>query len=161
MTASVPASSAFPDPPFLDGCRVLIIESDQDVVTGLTHALMDNGAEVIGPLTHYRDALSQVRCDGVEVAVLDIDLDRRDGIRIADDLLRQAVPFVVVTADPGARLPRRFARVSVRHKPIEEQAVIREVARLYRTAARAVPQGDPVIPCARSERIPPSPAATA
>ena len=116
--------------PSLEGCRVLVVEDDYLIAHELAHHLMDQGAEVIGPLGTFDDALAQVRHDGFDIAVLDINLHGEQAFPIADELRRQGVPFVWATAYAPGDIPDRFAGVPVWEKPYDERALVGDVQRL-------------------------------
>ena len=116
--------------PPLEGCRVLVVEDDYLIADELSHCLMDQGAEVIGPLGQFDDALRQVRHDGFDIAVLDINLHGEKAFPIADELQRQGVPFVWATAYGAREIPDRFAAVPLWEKPYDERALTEDVRRL-------------------------------
>ena len=116
--------------PSLDGCRVLVVEDDDLIANELSHHLMDQGAEVIGPLGQFDDALGQVRHDGFDIAVLDINLHGEQSFPIADELRRQGVPFVWASAYGPRDIPGRFAGVPLWEKPYDERVLVEDVLRL-------------------------------
>lgn len=117
----------------LDGCRVLIVEDEYFIADELSHKLMDYGAEVIGPLGRFDEALNQAKHDGFEAAVLDINLRGQQSFPVADELLRQGVPFVFATAYDATDIPARFAKVPLWRKPYDEQAIIKDLTDLCKS----------------------------
>lgn len=126
----------------LAGYRILVIEDEYFIARELEMLLQTKGAEVIGPFGNVDQAMEQVKCDGFEVAVLDINLQGAEGYPVADELKRQGVPFVFASAYNEDRIPLRFADVHLWQKPYNELALVEDIRRLcegYQTISSAQP----------------------
>jgi DNA-binding NtrC family response regulator len=119
-----------PDHDALHGYRVLIIEDEYYIAEALKQVLQGGGAEVIGPLADFPQAMARVKCDGFEVAILDVDLRGSSAIPIADELVSRGVPFVFATGYSAAQIPSRFVDVTIWEKPFAEQRVINDIRRI-------------------------------
>lgn len=120
----------------LSGCRVLIVEDDYFLATDLEAALNSEGASIIGPIGHLDDAVRRAADDGFDLAILDINLHDEMAYPIADELVRQRIPFVFCTGYDPIVIPQRFTDVKVWQKPFDASEIAEHVARLYRTRAR-------------------------
>ena len=120
----------------LAGCRVLVIEDEYFIADELNRALVEHGADVIGPIADLETALNQVRHGGFEVAIVDLNLWNEMAYAVADELQRQDVPFVFATGNDQSMIPPRFAAVKRWEKPFDERHLVADVERLC-SAARA------------------------
>lgn len=130
----------------LAGCRILVVEDEYFIARELEALLQAKGAEVVGPIGNLDLALNQVKRDGFEVAVVDINLQGTEGYPIADALKLQGVPFVFASAYSEDRIPTRFADVHLWQKPYSELALVEDIRRLceglrsdHQTASPALP----------------------
>ena len=112
----------------LAGCRVPVIEDEYFIADDLNRALTDQGAQVIGPIGEMQAALQQVRQDGFEVAVLDLNLRDEMAFSVADELRRLGVAFVFATGYEQADIPARFANVNRWEKPFDQDQLVADVA---------------------------------
>lgn len=114
----------------LTGYRVLVVEDEYFLAADLDHALSAAGAKVIGPLGRLDDALAQVRNDGFDLAVLDINLGGGLAYEVADALAAQSIPFVLATAYSPSEIPERYMGHCFLEKPYQPHSVIRALAGL-------------------------------
>lgn len=120
----------------LAGCRVLVIEDEYFIADDMSRAFVERGADVVGPIGDLQSALNQVRLEGFEVAVVDLNLRNEMAYAVADELQRQDIPFVFATGYNQSMIPARFADVKRWEKPFDEGQLIADVERLC-FAARA------------------------
>ncbi|TZF89867.1 response regulator [Lysobacter lacus] len=115
----------------IEGLKVLLVEDEYVLALGLTDALADLGAVVIGPVATVEDALALVeRMPEIDAAVLDVNLGREVVYPVADSLAARGIPFLFATANERADLPERFAHVPVCAKPFHVEAFRDAVAAL-------------------------------
>jgi CheY-like chemotaxis protein len=104
--------------------RVLVVEDDEDVREALTTFLEGEG-HLVTEAAHGADALTRLRGpDEICLIVLDLWMPVMDGwqFRAAQkkDPALAAVPVVVITADPSAKLRARdFGEAGWMTKPID------------------------------------------
>lgn len=90
----------------LAGKRVLVVEDEFLISRMVAEALLEAEAVVIGPAATQEAALDLARREQIDVAVIDVNLRGVRSDKIAEELHRRAIPFVVATgygeADLGA-----------------------------------------------------------
>jgi DNA-binding response OmpR family regulator len=116
----------------LAGCRVLIIEDEYFLASELEAVLKAQGANIVGPLGDFDDALRQAARDHFDVAIVDINLHGEMAFPIADELIRQRIPFVFFTGYDAGVIPDRFADVQLWQKPVDPSEVSQHIGQLYR-----------------------------
>jgi DNA-binding NtrC family response regulator len=124
----------------LTGCRVLIIEDEYYIATDLAGALTDYGATVIGPVSELSEAMAQVRREGFDVAMLDINLRGNLAYSVADELLRLRIPFGFATGYSAELIPDRFGDVKSWEKPYALQEIINDLKELC-GSSKSQPKG--------------------
>src|SRR5690606_23440639 len=108
----------------LDGKRILIVEDEAIRALDLADAAAESGAMVVGPCTRLAAALLSAE-QGVDGAVLDVDLAGEAVFPLADRLALAAVPFVFQTGRADqAELVRRYAGAPVCIKPVAAEEVL-------------------------------------
>ena len=107
-----------------------MIEDEYFIAKELEALLQSRGANVVGPIGNMDDAIAQVRRDGFEVAVIDINLQGIECYVVADELKRHDVPFIFASAYSEDRIPERFDNVHLWQKPYNESALVEDVRRL-------------------------------
>lgn len=77
----------------LDGVRVLVVEDEAMVAMLVEDLLEDLGCTVIGPASNVAEALAIIsREDGIDVALLDVDLAGKPSLPVADVLADRGIP---------------------------------------------------------------------
>jgi two-component SAPR family response regulator len=85
--------------------------------------LTEFGFTVVGPFSRTGEATAAATDEGVDAAVLDINLDGEMVYSLADLLSARGIPFVFVTGYGSESIDGRFAHVPVLQKPIERQVL--------------------------------------
>ena len=111
-------------------CRVLIVEGEYFLADDLKKALQSEGAEIIGPISELPEAIIQVDQDGLDAAVIDINLHDQAAYPVADKLTEQSIPFVFATGYSQHILPDRFWEVKRFEKPYDVSAIAKHVVEL-------------------------------
>lgn len=84
----------------LEGRRVLIVEDEYLIAMEVKRWLQRAGAEVVGPVPTVQRALDLIEDDGLDAAVLDLNLGGSMTARpIADRLSTLGVPHLFATGD--------------------------------------------------------------
>lgn len=115
----------------LSGRRILVVEDDFYLASDAARALRSAGAEIVGPIPRSAMALDILARDGIQAAVVDINLGG-DGpsFELADALKRHGVPFVFVTGYDQVVIPERLCDVVTVQKPADMKAVVQAVVGL-------------------------------
>lgn len=121
----------------LPGRRVLVVEDNPVIAFDIDDALRENGVEVVGPAHDIESGLALLREDGLDGAVLDIDIGGRPVWPIARELKSDGVPFVFVSGDCDRGLPDDFTGAVCLRKPAQTEAILSTVAAVMRSAELA------------------------
>lgn len=97
--------------------RVLVIEDEALIGMLLEDMLSDLGHEVVGIVSRIEDALSAVRGDSFDLAILDLHLNGHSALPVAEILAERGVPFVFATGYGRRGLPERYAAQPILQKP--------------------------------------------
>src|SRR5262245_46391577 len=100
----------------LSGRRVLVVEDDALIALELEQTLQDRGVTVVGPFGSVDNALPFAG-NGLDGAVLDINLGDEDVFPVADALSDAGTPFMFLTGHSDSRLPARHQGRPVMRKP--------------------------------------------
>ncbi|WP_237182512.1 response regulator [Roseomonas marmotae] len=116
----------------LNGRRILIVEDEALIAMLVEDALLDAGADVLGPAATVEEALALFASGKPEAAVLDINLAGQLSTPVADRLADSGVPFVVATGYGAAGLPDRHRGVPVLAKPYDPRELVEALEKLCR-----------------------------
>jgi CheY-like chemotaxis protein len=101
----------------LDGSRILVVE-DEAIVSSLLHDMLEAlGCVVVGPTATLAAALEAAAGDGIDAAILDLNLGGVDTYPVATMLAERAIPFVFASGYDGGRLQDGFADRPCLQKP--------------------------------------------
>jgi PAS domain S-box-containing protein len=103
--------------------RVLLVEDEALVAMMMRDILLELGLSVAGPFCTPAEAVAAARDDGVDAAILDVNLGGELIYPVADTLVARGVPFVFVTGYGAESIDGRFAHVPILQKPIERQVL--------------------------------------
>jgi CheY-like chemotaxis protein len=110
------------------GRRILVVEDEALVAMMLEDMLAELGCEVVGPAMRLEEGLALARMNGLDAAVLDINLAGERSYPIADLLDARGVPITFVTGYGHSGRPGKADRVL--QKPYREpqlRAVLAEM----------------------------------
>lgn len=83
--------------PSFAGKRILVVEDEALVAMLLEDLLADLGCEVVGPAMRLNEGLELAQRNGIDAAILDINLAGERSYPIADLLEERRVPHLFVT----------------------------------------------------------------
>lgn len=102
----------------LAGRRVLVVEDEALVAFYLASILQDLGCAVVGPAQTLSEGLSLARSDGLDAALLDLNLRGHSSWPIAELLRDRGVPFVIVSGYAGLDPAKEAVAAAVLSKPV-------------------------------------------
>lgn len=112
----------------LQHIRVLIVEDEPFIALDILLAIQQAGGEPIGPATTIAEALALIKADGIQAAILDVNLP--DGH--IGPVLEALSPGIAVIVHTGVGLPRdvkvRFPDVPVYTKPTPPATLAKRLA---------------------------------
>ena len=111
----------------LDGCRVLVVEEEYFLADDLKNELEVRGAKVVGPIGNLGVAEDQVSRDHFDVAVIDVKLGNKLAWSIADELMRETIPFGFVTGYAAEVIPERFRNIVRWEKPCDMSKLTEDI----------------------------------
>ena len=115
----------------LYGRRVLLVEDEPLVALSLQEMLQDAGCTVRGPASTLAEAECLAGEDGLDAAVLDVNLPGGPSLPLGAWLAARGVPVVYVTG--LERVPGREGAVVLR-KPVRPEALLAALGRAMRPA---------------------------
>ena len=108
----------------LSGMRVLLVEDDFYLAEDATTAVREAGGEVVGPFGNPGEALEALSCNGVDIAVLDINLGNGPAFELARELRSSEMPFVFATGYDEGVLPEDLRTVTRLQKPFRPRDLV-------------------------------------
>lgn len=105
----------------LAGTRVLVVEDEAMVAMLIEDFLVELGCKVAASAARLDAALEQARMQGIDVAVLDVNLAGQLSYPVASVLRTRGIPFVFATGYPPSNLPPEMQSAPVLSKPFTLQ----------------------------------------
>lgn len=115
---------------------VLIVEDDAHLSAALGLCVEEAGYEVAGLAHSVESALATLRCETVDAALLDINLQGELVYPVAHALAERGVPFVFVTARPASEIPEPYRQHPVISKPYYDAALCAALATVLTDGSR-------------------------
>lgn len=107
----------------LSGLRLLLVEDEAMVAMMLEDMLDDFGCAVVGPAASVKAALELAGREGLDGAILDVNVGGEPIYPVAEALAARGVPFVFTTGYGAADIDRRFADAPAVQKPFSAGAL--------------------------------------
>jgi len=121
-------SVLFPDDSPLEGLDVLLVEDQALIAMDTEDVLYTLGARRVRSCPGADNALAAIAKTAPDCAVLDINLGSRTSLIVADSLTTQGIPFIFVTGYSDSMMtPERFLDVPVVSKPVNQQALVKQL----------------------------------
>jgi PAS domain S-box-containing protein len=119
------------------GQRVLVVEDEALIAMQIEDVLHQAGCTVVGPASRIADAFDLLYGEGVDAALLDVNVAGDRSFALADILASKGVPFAFVTGfEANSTVPERFQGVPVVAKPFATTELVDAVDRLARGERR-------------------------
>jgi DNA-binding response OmpR family regulator len=121
----------------LAGKKILLVDDDADILTAMSAAFRDTGAEVM-TASDGNKAVELARANAPDLVVLDMMLPKQSGFLVLEKIKPQktadAKPFVImVTGNPGKRhqvYAETLGVAKYMNKPVRMEKLLKEVERL-------------------------------
>ena len=114
----------------LVGKRVLIVEDEPILAMVAEDILQELGAEIVGPAAHLDDALELAHSEDVDFALLDVNLNGKMSLPVAQHLRARSVPYVFATGYGDAGAAGLELDAPVVHKPYTQEDIEEALSRL-------------------------------
>ena len=114
------------------GTRVLVVEDEPLMAETLCDLMQDAGCEAVGPAATVAAALSLIEQVRIDVALLDIRLQREMSFAVAYALRSRGIPWLFLTSYQQRQLPDDLADALLVEKPFSPPALVEMVLRLAR-----------------------------
>jgi len=121
----------------LAGRRVLVVEDEAVIAMAVEDMLVDLGCEVVGPAGTLVDAMALAEGEGLDAALLDLNINGGRSYVVADELRRRGVPFAFATGYGDEGIENGGGGTPVLQKPYRQDQVEAVLRRLL--ANRAEP----------------------
>jgi DNA-binding NtrC family response regulator len=112
----------------LHGLRVLVVEDEYYMADDLVRALETAGAKAVGPFGTVRQAQDAIDRDGIEAAVLDLNLHGIRSDELAKRLNEAKVPTLIVSGYSQEALPPELRHLKRLEKPIDSRMIVSALA---------------------------------
>jgi DNA-binding response OmpR family regulator len=107
-----------------DKKRVLVVEDEALVAWLLRDQLLEAGYAVIGVAATEEAALDAFRRERPDIAIVDVNLRRGDGISAAREMTREGGDVLFLTAHGRDQVQASGVGTAVMHKPFRPGAVV-------------------------------------
>ena len=104
--------------------KVLVVVDDALMALDLQRLLHEAGYRVVGPATTVGDIQRMIQRGDIDCAILDMDVDRKAPLPIADLLAFADVPFVYLATGVLGQTPARHRQRPVVEKPFTRETVL-------------------------------------
>jgi DNA-binding response OmpR family regulator len=115
-----------------NGTAILIVEDETLIALDIETILRSSGYGVVGPVPSLGQAMREARESQLDAAILDIRLDQKDTVPVADILTERQVPFMFLSGHGIDAVPERFRERVVLRKPFAARHLLGQVAKLIR-----------------------------
>jgi CheY-like chemotaxis protein len=115
--------------------RILVVEDEAMISMLLEDMVLDCGAEIVGPVAKFDDALELAHRAEFEVAVLDLNLNGTLSYPIAEVIRERGIPVIFATGYGADGLLDRFRDCPTLQKPFSQQDFAEAVAAACRQEA--------------------------
>jgi CheY-like chemotaxis protein len=122
----------------LQGLGVLVVEDESMICLLLEDMLQDLGCKVVGTACSFKRALELAeREEGIDVAILDVNLGGQLVFPVADVLTRRGIPLLFATGTGAGGLPAHWQGHSSVQKPMTVAALAKGLGRAIEEQRRS------------------------
>ncbi len=106
------------------GRRLLIVEDDPYIALALEETLSEFGLIIAGMARSVEQAVRLSREDGVDLALLDVNIGHEKIDPVADALAARGCPFIFTTGCGRAGLPEAYLEHAMVEKPFYVEEIL-------------------------------------
>lgn len=110
-----------------NGAKALIVEDEALLALELDEVLRSAGFNVVGPFGNLAKALQAAKCESIDIAILDTNLNGEMVYPVASELALRGVPFLFLTGYDSSNLPEHFRPTPRMSKPFDHLHLIDQV----------------------------------
>ena len=110
--------------------RILVVEDELMVAMGLEMVLKEAGYTVIGPVGRLEQAMKAAASEGIDFALLDVNVRGQEVYPVADILIDRGIPFAFLTGYGKETIPDDRSGTPLLSKPFKADALLAAVKRL-------------------------------
>jgi len=118
----------------LTGRRILVVEDDYYLATDAARALRGAGAQVLGPSSTDDEARAELAVQRPDAVLVDINLGAGPSFKLAEKLIDDGIPFIIITGYDQDVIPPAFDGVKRLEKPVSLREMVGAVAKLLGSA---------------------------
>ena len=111
--------------PPLTGRNLLIVEDEPLVGMLLADMVEDLGGTVVAQASSFDAALTAAARDGLDLAILDVNLRGQMSYPVAEKLVARGVPIIFVTGYARETIPFALRHIQILQKPYSAQNIAR------------------------------------
>src|SRR5574339_52191 len=104
-------------------CRVLIVEDEAVISMMIEDMVLDYGTQIVGPAASVEQAMSVVRSEHIDAAILDVNVRGTMVFDLTDAIRSAGIPVVFTTGYGSHVSPDRFKDAPVLEKPFTFDAL--------------------------------------
>jgi DNA-binding response OmpR family regulator len=108
--------------------RILVVEDEAMISMLIEDMVVDCGAEIVGPVARFDDALALAREAEFGVAVLDLNLNGTLSYPVAEVIRERGIPVIFATGYGADGVLDRFSDCPTLQKPFSQQDFSEAVA---------------------------------
>lgn len=110
--------------------RVLVVEDEFFLADDIDRALRAAGAQVVGPVATVDSALSVLKREHVDVALVDLNLQGEIAFAVIAALVERGVRVAVATGYGVETIPEQYRHLPYFQKPFDPEDLARALADL-------------------------------
>ncbi|WP_045389138.1 HWE histidine kinase domain-containing protein [Falsirhodobacter sp. alg1] len=120
MSATTSATSGTDSPTLPEQAHVMLLEDQLLIAMDVEAMLEESGFQRISLARNVAQAMDLIKGEGIELAMLDVNLGQETSIPVAEELRARGIPFVFATGyDEGSALPEGMRDVTIVRKPYD------------------------------------------
>lgn len=116
----------------LAGLRILVVEDDMLIAIYIEEVLKGLGCVVVGPVGKLDAAMRIADDEGLDAAILDVNIRGGHVFPVAERLRARRIPFALASGYGDWALPEAFQNQPRLTKPFTEQELEAQVLSLHR-----------------------------